>query len=799
MKFTLSWLKDYLDTNATLDEISAKLTAIGLEVEGIHDPAKTLQGFVVGHVLSAEKHPDADKLQCLVVDTGTERLKVVCGAPNARAGMKGVFAPAGSYIPGSGITLKKSLIRGQESNGMMCSERELELSTEHAGIIELPETCSTGAPAAPALGIDDPVIEINLTPNRGDCAGILGIARDLAAAGLGTLKLPDATPVKGTFGSKIGVFIDEPAACPLFIGRYIRGVKNGPSPKWLQDRLKSIGLRPISALVDITNYFSIACARPLHVFDADKLKGNIRVRYAKNGEKLDALNDKSYDLADGMTAVCDDSGVLGLGGIIGGTSSAVSDATVNVFLEVAYFNPETTAKTGQRTQIDSDARYRFERGIDPAFTPAGAELATKMILELCGGEASENVIAGAVPADMRKVTYDPRRLKLLGGMDLPDARQKEILTALGFAVKDNGQTWDIAPPSWRGDIMGSADIVEEVLRIEGYDNIPAVPVRPAADERRAQMNPLSKRAVTARRALAVRGLHETVTWSFMDDATADLFGALHHQNKKSLTLSNPISVDLAVMRPSILPNLIAAAGRNADRGYADTCLFEIGNVYKATTAEGQVMTATGLRSGNADARHWAQTQRAVDVYDAKADALAVLESCGVNLNGVQVSADAPEWYHPGRSGALKQGPSVLAYFGEIHPGVLAAMKRDEKCAGFEVFLTSLPQPKKKGPRKELLKPSPFQPLSRDFAFVLDEKIDAEKLLRAVKSADKNLIAGVEIFDVYTGKGVEPGKKSVALGVTIQPADKTLTDEEITALCNKIIDSVVKQTGGVLRS
>ncbi|MEZ0261202.1 MAG: phenylalanine--tRNA ligase subunit beta [Alphaproteobacteria bacterium] len=799
MKFTLSWLKDYLDTTASLDEISQKLTAIGLEVEGIDDPSKTLAGFVVGHVLTAEKHPEADRLQCLVVDTGKEKLKVVCGAPNARAGMKGVFAPAGSYIPGIDKTLEKAKIRGQESNGMMCSERELLLSDEHKGIIELPDTFATGSDAATALGLNDAVIEINLTPNRGDCAGILGIARDLAAAVLGKLKPPAAAPVAGKFKSPIGVDIKDTQACPLFIGRYIKGVKNGPSPQWLADRLKAIGLRPISTLVDITNYLSIACARPLHVFDADKLKGNIHVRLSKKGEKLDALNDKSYELLDGMTAVCDDSGVLGLGGIIGGTSSAVSDATVNVFLEVACFDPVRTAKTGQTLQIDSDARYRFERGIDPAFAATGAEIATKMILDLCGGEASENVVAGAAPIVAKKISYAPERLKLLGGMDLPLARQKEILSALGFTVNDNGKAWEVTAPSWRSDVDGSADIVEEVLRIEGYDNIPVVLVRPAADERRSALNPLSKRAVTARRTLAVRGLYETVTWSFMDDATADLFGAQLHQNKKALTLTNPISSELSVMRPSILPNLIAAAGRNADRGYADACLFEIGNTYKATTAEGQQMTATGLRSGSAVARHWAGPARDVDAFDAKADALAVLESCGVNPAGVQVTADAPEWYHPGRSGALRQGPLVLAYFGEIHPAVLAAMKREEKCAGFEVFLGTLPQPKKKGSRKELLKPSPFQPLSRDFAFVVDEKVEAEKLIRAIKAADKALIAGVDIFDVYTGKGVDPGKKSVALGVIIQPVEKTLTDEEIVALSQKIVDSVTKQTGGVLRS
>lgn len=799
MKFTLSWLKEYLETNASLEEISTKLTAIGLEVEGIEDRAKALEGFVVGYVVSAEQHPDADRLRCLVVDTGKEKLKVVCGAPNARAGMKGVFAPAGSYIPGSDMTLKKSMIRGQESNGMMCSERELLLSNEHAGIIELPDSAVTGAPAAPALGIDDPVIEINLTPNRGDCAGIYGIARDLAAAGLGKLVPQPAAPAAAGFKNPVPVSLQDTKACPHFVGRYIRNVKNGVSPECAANKMQAIGLRPISTLVDITNYLTIALNRPLHVFDADKLKGNIHVRLSKKGEKLAALNDKVYELDDGMTVVCDDSGVIALGGVIGGTSTAVDANTKNVYLEVAYFDPVRTAMTGQKLQIDSDARYRFERGIDPGFTSRGAEIATQLILELCGGEASEIFVAGAAPELKRKIAYAPDRLKLLGGMDLPLARQKEILALLGFAVNDNGKSWDITTPSWRHDVEGSADIVEEILRIAGYDNIPAVIVRAPAEERRETLSPLARRATTARRLLAARGLCETVTWSFMADATADLFGANHHQNKQALTLTNPISADLSVMRPSILPNLVEAAGRNADRGYPDACLFEIGNCYRSTDAAGQVMTAAGLRSGSAVPRHWAQSAREVDVFDAKADALAVLEGCGVNTANVQVSADAPEWYHPGRSGALRLGPTVLAYFGELHPSVLGAMKREEKYAGFEVFLPVLPQAKKKGPRKELLKPSLFQPLSRDFAFVIDEKVEAEKLVRAIRGVDKNLITHVEIFDVYVGKGVDPGKKSVAVGVTLQPVEKTLTEEEISAVSQKIIDSVAKQTGGALRS
>lgn len=794
MKFTLSWLKEYLDTNASLEEISRKLTSIGLEVEGIEDPAATLKGFVVGHVLSAEKHPDADKLQCLIVDTGSEKLKVVCGAPNARAGMKGVFAPAGSYIPGIDVTLKKTNIRGQESNGMMCSERELQLSDEHKGIIDLADSFKTGSPAVDALGLNDPVIEINLTPNRGDCAGVYGIARDLAAAGLGKLKPLKTQPVAGTFKNPVSVTLQD-SGCPLFVGRYIKGVRNGPSPKWLQDRLKAVGQKPISALVDITNYLSIGLCRPLHVFDADKLKGNIYVRFTKAGEKLAALNEKTYDLSPGMVAVCDDSGVLGLGGIIGGTSSSVTDKTVNVYLECAYFEPPFIAKTGQALQIDSDARYRFERGVDPAFTATGAEIATQMILDLCGGEPSEVFTAGKTPDITRAIQYKPEKLKQLGGHDLPEARQKEILSALGFTLDG----WKIKTPSFRHDVEGAADIVEELLRIDGYDNVPEVPVRRQSGHALETVTPLQKRITASRRALAGRGLYETVTWSFMDDAKSDLFGAHLNQNKKALTLVNPISADLAVMRPSILPNLIDAAARNTDRGHPDVALFEVGGIYKSPEHDGQAAVAAGLRTGNAQPRHWSGPARLADAIDAKGDALAVLESCGVNLNSLQIAAEAPEWYHPGRSGALKLGRDVLAYFGEIHPAVLVALKREENCAGFEVFLQNLPQPKKKGTRKELLRPSAFQPVARDFAFIVDQSVEADKLARAIKGVDKALITAVDIFDIYIGKGVEPGKKSVALAVTLQPVEKTLTEEEINAVSAKIIEAVKAQTGGTLRA
>lgn len=795
MKFPLSWLRQHLDTTADLAAIAAQLTALGLEVEGIEDKAAELKGFVVGHVVSAEKHPDADKLQCLVVDTGREQLKVVCGAPNARAGMKGVFAPAGSYVPGLDVTLKKTAIRGQESNGMMCSARELCLSDEHAGIIELDATAATGAEAAGVLGVDDPVIDISLTPNRGDCAGVYGVARDLAAAGTGTLRAIDAPKASGTDKAPVEIDIEDLEACPLFIARYVAGVANGASPDDVQRRLTAAGQRPIDALVDVTNEMSIGYNRPLHVFDADKIRGKLTVRLSKAGESFAALNDKTYTLDAGMIVICDDSGVISLAGIMGGASTAVDAGTKNILIECALFDPLRIAKAGQKLQIDSEARYRFERGVDAAFMPQAMELATAMITARCGGTAGKVVVTGALPPVAAEIIYAPARLLALGGIDLPAARQKEILLALGFAVNDADKTgWRVTPPSWRHDVMGSADIVEEILRIHGYDNIPAVPARAPAGERRAAVAPASIRALRARHCLAARGMLETITWSFLPQDRAEMFGC---PDLAALTIANPISQDLAVMRPSVLPNLIDAAGRNADRGQQDAALFEIGSVFRGTDAKGQILTATTLRSGNARPRHWSEAARAVDVYDAKADALAMLEACGVNLSSVQITADAPDWYHPGRSGQIKLGREVLAVFGEIHPAILQKLKRDEAMAGAEVFIAALPLPKKKGPQKELLKPSPFQPVSRDFAFVADRSLAADTLVKAIRGVDRNLIAGVDVFDVYQGKGVPEGKKSLALAVALQPADKTLTDADITDISAKII-AAAEKAGAQLR-
>ncbi len=800
MKFTLSWLKEHLDTDASLEEITDTLTAIGLELESVEDRAKVFAPFKSAFVEKAEKHPDADKLKLCIVDTGEGRVQVVCGAPNARTGMKGVFAPEGSYIPGSDMVLKKGVIRGVESCGMLVSEREMGLSDDHEGIIELPEETPVGVPFAELFGLDDPVIDIAVTPNRADCAGIRGIARDLAAAGLGTLKPLDATPVQGKFPSPVTVDIRTPETNPQFIGRYIKGVKNGPSPDWLQQKLKAVGLRPISILVDITNYTTLAYGRPLHVFDADRLTGNIHSRLSKKGETLEALNDKSYELDEGMTVICDDSGVLGLGGIVGGVSTGCEEDTTNVYIECAYFDPLSIARTGRALQIESDARYRFERGVDPAFLPDAMEIATKLIMDLCGGEPGEVVVAGQEPEWKRTIEFDPSYVKKLAGMDVPPPEQKTILENLGFTVSGD-KVWNVQPPSWRVDIEGKADLVEEVIRIYGFDKLPETPVKnPEAVAHTAETQNLA-RARKARATLGARGLEECVTWSFMPRDLAEQFGANDRQAIDRLTLVNPINAELNQMRPSALPNLIEAAGRNHDRGYPNAALFEVGPAFETAKIDGQELVAAGVRHGARGSRHWSgsEANRAVDVFDAKADALAVLESCGGNTDNVQISRDAPRWYHPGRSAVLKLGPNVLARFGEIHPAILEDMDVKGPVAGFEVFLGHIPEARKKsGAARAPLKLSAFQPVNRDFAFIVDEGVEAEALARAAKGADKQLVTAVTVFDIYAGKGMEEGKKSVALNVTLQPAQQTLTDAELEAVSRKIVDSVAAKTGAVLR-
>ena len=801
MKITLGWLKEHLDTDASLSDLTDRLTMLGLEIESVNERSAGLEGFVVGHVIEAVKHPDADKLQICTVDNGSETLAVVCGAPNARTGMKGVFAASGSYIPGLDVTLKKAEIRGVESNGMLLSEREMGLSDEHEGIVELADDAPVGASAVQVMGLDDPVIDIAITPNRGDCLGVRGIARDLAASGMGTLKPLASEPVSGTFASPINVLIDLDSdvadACPQFVGRYIRGVKNVESPKWLKDKLLAIGLRPISALVDITNLMTIEHCRPLHVFDADKVKGDIHVRMARPGETMLALNEKEYELDAGMTVVADDNDAESVGGVMGGERSGVTDETVNVFVEAALFDPIRTAITGRKLNLQSDARFRFERGIDSAFLKTGMEIGTQYILDMCGGEASELVIAGAEPDRKLIIPFRPARVAQLAGVDVAIDEMKRILDVLGFSVTGDGETLDVSVPTWRSDIVGEACLVEEIVRVHGYDRLPMVSLPRIEAVPHPALNTEQRRRADVRRVLASRGLVEAVTLSFMQADHAGLFGGC----SEDLVLVNPISSELGVMRPSILPNLIAAAGRNADMGVADCLLFEIGPQFRSDEPDGQDMVASGLRSGRSGRRNWAEQARPVDVFDAKADALAALAAAGAPTDKLQTMTDtAPGWYHPGRSGTLNLGPkTVLAAFGEVHPGVLAKMDVKGPVVGFEVYLDNLPKAKKsKGTTRPLLRLSLLHPVKRDFAFVVDSDVRADAVARAALSADKGLITDVSVFDVFAGGNLGEGRKSLAINVTLQPTDKTLTDEEIDAVSGKVVAAVNKATGGTLR-
>lgn len=800
MKFTLSWLKTHLDTQADLATITDKLTALGLEVDSVEDRAKGLDGFTVGYVKSAVKHPDADKLRLCIVETKFGDVQVVCGAPNARTGMKGVFAPAGSVIPGTGVELKKGVIRGVESNGMLCSMREMGLGQDHDGIIDLPEDAEIGTPFAAVLGLDDPLIEIGLTPDRADCTGVRGIARDLAAAGLGTLKPLAYAPVEGTLGaSPIGIALHfapgTESACPHFVGRYFTGLKNGPSPAWLQERLRSIGLRPISALVDITNFITFDLGRPAHVFDAAKLQGPLTLRLSQAGESLLALDGKTYVFDDQMTLVTDQNGPLSVGGIIGGEATGVSEHTTEAFLEIAYFDPVRIALTGRKLGVISDARYRLERGVDPEFLHQGAEIASRLILDICGGEASYLAEAGHAPDTKRTYTLRPSRCLTLGGLDVPADRQEKILTDLGFVVSTGTDgLMQVTPPSWRGDVQGEPDLVEEVLRVVGFDHVPATPLKTTAPLSGPAVEPRQRRAVITKRLLAGRGMLEAVTWSFMKTAHAELFRAI----PESLKLLNPISADLDAMRPTPLGNLISAAARNADRGYADVALFEVGPQFETASPEGQKTVAAGIRAGVAVPRNWAGPSRSVDAFDAKADVLAVLETIGAPVDKAQLTLDAPAYYHPGRSAVLRLGPTILAQFGEIHPSVLKGLDAKGPLVAFEIFLDTIPLPRTRTLTRPLLKPAAFQPLTRDFAFLVDAAVATEKLTRAARAADKALIIDAQVFDIYVGKGVEDGKKSVALSITLQPAQAALTEQQIQAIADKVVANVSKQTGGVLR-
>lgn len=811
MKFTLSWLKQPLETQATLDAIADRLTMLGLEVEGIADPARKLADFSVAKILEAVQHPDADKLRVCKVDAVVEGkrqvLQVVCGAPNARAGLTGIFAPSGATIPVNGMVLKPTKIRGVESNGMMCSERELELSNEHEGIIELADSWEVGTPAAEALGQNDPVIEIAITPNRPDCLGVYGVARDLAAAGVGRLREGTLDPVPGAFDCPIGVRLEfapgTENACPVFAGRLVRGVRNGPSPAWLQNYLKAVGLRPINALVDITNFLSLDRARPLHVYDAAKLQGGIHVRLGRAGEKLKALDGKTYDISPDYCVIADDARVLGLGGVMGGEESGSTEATTDVFIESAWFDPYRTAKTGRATGIVSDARYRFERGVDPAFVLPGLELATRMVMELCGGTPSNVVVAGRPPVTNRTIAFDPARIERLTGLSLARAEAASILTKLGFGVSEApGGRLDVTVPSWRPDVDGQADLVEEVVRVHGLSEVKSVALPRAHAVAVPVISTRQRRERLARRALAARGLVETVNWSFISEAQATLFGG--GNATPGLKLANPISSDMSHMRPSLLAGLIAAAGRNADRGFADLALFEVGQQFADDTPEGQTLAATGIRRGTARphgvGRHWQGKAGPVEAMDAKADALALAAVLGAPVASLQVNTDAPGWYHPGRSGVIRLGPkTVIGYFGEIHPRVLAALDVAGPLVGFEIFPDAIPEPKRKATRaKPPLDLSAFQPVRRDFAFTVEAGVAAADLIRAARNADKKLVTDVSLFDVFEGGSLGEGRKSLAIEVTLQPVEKTLTDEDIEAVSKRIIAAVEKATGGVLR-
>jgi phenylalanyl-tRNA synthetase beta chain len=796
MKTTLSWLKTHLETEASAAELAERLVMLGHDVEGVEGRAAALRGFVVARVVKAEPHPNADRLRVCIVDAGGAEVRVVCGAPNARTGMKGVFGPAGVKIPKTGMVLTESTIRGIASRGMLMSAAELALGDDHSGIIELPADAPVGAPYAGYAGLDDPVIDLKVTPNRADCLGVRGIARDLAAAGVGRLKPLDVTPIEGRFRSPIRVHIEDLQACPLFLGRHIRGLRNEASPPWLGERLESIGLRPISALVDITNFLTFDLNRPLHVFDASKVKGDLVVRFARSGERLMALNGRDYELDPKITAIADDNGVASLGGVIGGEMTGVTGATTEVFIEAALFDPIRTAATGRRLEIASDARYRFERGVDPAFVGPGLEIATRLILELCGGEASEIVIAGAEPEWRRHYLLRPERLSGLGGLHVPPDESRAILEALGCSVaeaREEDGSLSVTPPSWRGDIEGEADLVEEVLRVKGYDQVPAVPLPRDAVISRPAIAPARRRLELVRRTLAARGLTEAVTFSFISSELSERFGG----GRPELRLVNPISADLDAMRPSVLPGLVEAARRNSDRGFPDAALFELGPLYRSDRPEGQADVAAGLRAGQMHPRDWREKARHPDLYDAKADALAALAAAGAPTDNLQTAADPPPWYHPGRAGRLRLGPVELAHFGELHPDLCEAFDLEGPVAAFEVFLDAVPG-SRAGRARAPLKLSVFQPVERDFAFIVDRGLPAETLLRAARGVDRKLVSEIRLFDLYEGQGLPEGKKSLAIAVTLQPQEATLTDSEIDGFSQKLVAAVTKATGGTLR-
>jgi phenylalanyl-tRNA synthetase beta chain len=813
MKFTLSWLKEHLDTDEPLEKLADKLTMIGLEVESIEDKALALAPFSIARVVSAEQHPNADRLRVCMVDTGDggAPVQVVCGAPNARAGMISVFSPPGTYIPGKNITLGVGTIRGVESRGMLCSAAELQISEDHDGIMDLPADAPVGKGFAEWAGLGDPVIEINLTPNRQDCTGVHGIARDLFAADMGKFIDPAIKPVKGEFPCPVQVKVEDATLCPGFALRLVRGVKNGASPEWLQKRLTSIGLRPINALVDITNFMTYDRARPLHVFDAKKVTGNLTVRRAREGESLLALDGRTYNLDPSICVIADEHGVESLAGIMGGETSGCDENTTDVLIESALWNEINIAQTGRKLGINSDARYRFERGVDPAFMVPGLELATQLVMQMCGGKPSETVVVGNRFGEDRLIDFPIHEVKRLAGLEVPLVEMKRILARLGFMVAGSGAVVKVAVPSWRTDVHGKADIVEEVVRIYGVDKVPETPFGRGEEPRKSVLTPMQLRTARAKRALAARGMVEAVTWSFISRPHAELFDrdppATAQANRRGhpeLSLANPIAADMSDMRPSLLPGLVIAAQRNIDRGFPDLALFEVGQVFTSDAPEGQLISAAGVRHGfassNGTGRHWSGSVEA-DALDGKADAFAVLAAAGAPMQALQIVPGGPDWLHPGRSGTIQIGPqNVLGYFGELHPRALEALGADGPMIAFDVILDRIPEAKQKATRaKPVLDLSAFQPVSRDFAFIVDRKVKAGDLVRAAQGVDKKLITGVTVFDLYEGKGIDPDKKSLAIAVTIQPRDKTMTDQEIDAVAAKIVAEVTKRTGGTLRA
>ncbi|UYV16136.1 phenylalanine--tRNA ligase subunit beta [Porphyrobacter sp. ULC335] len=795
MKFSLTWLKDYLETTATVAEICDALNAIGLEVEGVEDPAEKLAGFRIAHVLTAARHPDADKLQVLTVDTGDGNpLQVVCGAPNARAGMKGVLGLPGAVVPANGMVLRKSAIRGVESNGMMCSTRELELGDDHDGIIELPGDAPVGTSFADYHGAD-PVIEVTVTPNRPDCMGVYGIARDLAAKGLGTLK-PIAMPAFSAAGAcPVEIRTDDPEGCPAFYGRVVKGVTNGTSPDWLQARLKSAGQRPISLLVDLTNYLMLGFGRPAHAYDLAKLQGAVVARRAQDGEEVLALNEKTYTLDSEMTVIADDNGVHDIAGIMGGEHSGVSETTTDVLLEIAYFDPARIGATGRKLGLSSDARTRFERGVDPEFLDQGLDLLTGLIVELAGGAPSDIMRAGSPPTTAKVIAFDPGLTARLGGVDVPEGEQQRILESLGFSVSAD---WQVTCPLRRNDIEGPADLVEEVVRIHGLDKVASVALPRAEGVARPTATPQQKLERGLRRAAAASGLNEAVTWSFLPEWAAEHFAS---GNEPPWVLANPISEDLKAMRPALLPGLLMAAKRNADRGAASSRLFEIGRRYfRAADGLSEEKPTLGIvLAGEKTPRGWQSGKaKAFDAYDAKALAFQLLEAAGAPVGNLMVMGEAGAQFHPGQSATLRLGPKVvLARFGMVHPATLKAFDVDGPIAAVELFLDAIPAKKGAAFARPGFTPPALQAVTRDFAFLVPATLAAGDLVRAVQGADKAFITGVRVFDVFAGQGVPEGHKSIAVEVTLQPGEASFKDADLKAIAEKVVAAATK-LGGELR-